>query len=151
PADRGPASRRAGSALTRTWLPPRPPRGPPPARPPRPPPTGPPGGRRAGPRCGPRRILRRPRTSQGRRCAARLVRVLAERGEAAPDRHEGAGHADVCFLLDLPLTGPALNLLDRVGPVPDPGPAAADVPAAGRDRRRTIDGEVLAGEEVQRL
>ena len=43
---------------------------------------------------------------------------------------------------------PTLQLLDGVGPQPVPGPAAADVPAAGRDRGRPINGDV-ALEEVQ--
>src|ERR1700685_2137075 len=48
------------------------------------------------------------------RFALRGARVLAEHGEAAPGRHEGAAHADVRVLLDLALTGPALDLLDGV-------------------------------------
>src|SRR6201999_3914531 len=77
--------------------------------------------------------------------------VLAEHGEHVRPDHGAAAEPDVGVLLDLPVAGPALDLLDGVGPHPEPGPAGPDVAAAGRQRGRAVDGDVLAGEEVQRF
>src|ERR1700729_3963415 len=77
--------------------------------------------------------------------------LVAEHGEHVVPDHGAAAESDVDVLLYLALSGPALDLLDGVGPHPEAGPAAADVPAAGRDRRRPVDTDVLAAEEVQGL